>query len=356
MVACNSATSAGRDVVREVAEEHGVEVLTVVDPEAEIAAAISDSGRIGVLATPTTVQGGAYRRALDAQGRELQVTEVAAPDLAPIIQNGFPFDQRVMDTVRSYCAPLKRAEVDTLILGCTHYPLVAPMLQRMLGRDVRLVTAGHAVAAAAQRALEAQGLETESEREGEYRFLCTGDVDAFRELGTRFLQMPLGEIEHVEPGRWRRLTGHYALLVSILERVQADTRAAMKAGERDRVGALRMLANALQQEAKLGTDDEVAVLQRERKKRLEAAEAFRKGGSEDRAAAEEAESELIEAYLPEQLSDEELGELVSAAIEEAGASGPGEMGKVMSLVMPRVQGRADGKRVSGAVRERLASG
>jgi glutamate racemase len=175
-----------------------VEVLTVVDPEAEIAAAISDSGQIGVLATPTTEQGGAYRRALDAQGRELQVTEVAAPDLAPIIQNGFPFDQRVMDTVRSYCAPLKLAEVDTLILGCTHYPLVAPMLQRMLGRDVRLVSAGHAVAAAAQRALEAQGLETESEREGEYRFLCTGDVGAFRELGTRFLQMPLGEIEHVE--------------------------------------------------------------------------------------------------------------------------------------------------------------
>lgn len=130
----------------------------------------------------------------------------------------------------------------------------------------------------------------------------------------------------------------------------------MKTGERERVGALRLIASALQQEAKLGTEDEIGVLQRERKKRLEAAEAFRKGGSEDRAAAEEAESELIEAYLPEQLSDEELGELVGAAIEEAGASEPREMGKVMSLVMPRVQGRADGKRVSGAVRERLDGG
>ena len=144
--------------------------------------------------------------------------------------------------------------------------------------------------------------------------------------------------------------------MSILEQVQADTRAAMKTGERDRVAALRLLANALQQEAKVGGDDEVGVLQRERKKRLEAAEAFRKGGSEDRAAAEEAESELIEGYLPEQLSDEELGELVSSAIEEAGATEAREMGKVMSLVMPRVQGRADGKRVSGAVRERLESG
>ncbi len=144
--------------------------------------------------------------------------------------------------------------------------------------------------------------------------------------------------------------------MSILERVQADTRAALKAGERDRVGALRLLANALQQEAKLGSDDEVTVLQRERKKCLEAAEAFRKGGRVDRAAAEEAESELIEAYLPQQLTDRELGELVSAAIDESGASAPSEMGKVMSLVMPRVQGRADGKRVSGAVRDRLAGG
>jgi glutamate racemase len=199
VVACNSATSAGADVVREAAAEQGVEVLTVVEPEAEIAAAITESGRIGVLATPTTVEGGAYRRALEAHasGRELDVVEVAAADLAPIIQNGFPFDEHVIDTVRSYCAPLKRARIDTLILGCTHYPLVAPMLQRMLGRDVRLVTAGHAVAATAQRELEGRELETENRGEGDYRFLCTGDVELFREVGTRFLQMPLGEVERV---------------------------------------------------------------------------------------------------------------------------------------------------------------
>jgi glutamate racemase len=88
--------------------------------------------------------------------------------------------------------------VDTVVLGSTHYPLIAPMLQRMLGRDVRLVTAGHAVAAAAQRMLAARELETLSAGEGEYRFACTGDAAAFRELGTRFLQMPLGEVEAVE--------------------------------------------------------------------------------------------------------------------------------------------------------------
>src|SRR5205807_4186339 len=139
-----------------------------------------------------------YRRALDHLGRALEVTEVEAPDLAPIIQHGFPFDQRVVDTVRSYCAPLVEAEIDTLILGCTHYPLVAPMLQRILGRDVRLITAGHAIAAAAQRTLEAGDLASPNPGEGSYRFLCTGDVSSFRDLGTRFLQMPLGEVEHTE--------------------------------------------------------------------------------------------------------------------------------------------------------------
>jgi glutamate racemase len=198
IIACNAATSAGAGTAREIAAERDVQVVSVIDPETEIAAAITDSGRVGVLATPATVEGGAYRRALERQGRTLEVTEVAAPELAPIIQNGFPFDEGVVRTVRSHCAPFKQAGVDTLILGCTHFPLVAPMLQRILGRNVRLVTAGHAVAATVQRTLEVRGLESANQDEGTYRFLCTGDVESFRALGTRFLQMPLGQIERVE--------------------------------------------------------------------------------------------------------------------------------------------------------------
>lgn len=197
VIACNTATSVGEDVAREVAAVYGVDVVPVVEPQAEIASAITDNGRVGVLATPNTVESGSYRRALEAQRRELEVTEVEAPDLAPFIQDGSPFDEGVLEMARAYCAPLKRAEVDTLILGCTHYPLVAPMLQRILGRDVRLVSGGHAVAAAVQRTLEQRGLTDASSDEGEYRFLCTGDVDSFHELGTRFLQMPLGDIEQV---------------------------------------------------------------------------------------------------------------------------------------------------------------
>jgi glutamate racemase len=198
VIACNTATSVGTDVAREVADAHGVEVVPVVEPQAEIASAITDNGRVGVLATPNTVSSGSYRRALEAQGRGLEVVEVEAPDLAPFIQEGSYFNQSVVDMARRYCTPLKGAEVDTVILGCTHYPLVAPMLQRILGRDVRLVTGGHAVAAAAQRALVSAGLARESDGEGDYRFLCTGDVDSFRELGNRFLQMPLGEVEQIE--------------------------------------------------------------------------------------------------------------------------------------------------------------
>ena len=129
----------------------------------------------------------------------------------------------------------------------------------------------------------------------------------------------------------------------------------MRSGERDKVAALRMIANALQQDAKTGGGDEVAVLRRERKRRLEAAEAYRGGGSADRAAAEDTEATLIEGYLPAELSDDDLGKLVADAVDEAGAEGPGDIGKVMGAVMPKVDGRADGKRVSEAVRERLGA-
>ena len=129
----------------------------------------------------------------------------------------------------------------------------------------------------------------------------------------------------------------------------------MKAGDRERVHALRLIASELQKAAKEGDAEEVQVLQRERKRRLEAAEAYRDGGRTDQAEAEEREAEIIDSYLPEQLSDEELRGIVGDAVAESGASSPQEMGRVMSLVMPRVRGRADGKRVSTLVRERLSA-
>jgi uncharacterized protein len=127
----------------------------------------------------------------------------------------------------------------------------------------------------------------------------------------------------------------------------------MKAREKERVHALRLIVSELQKAEKERDADEVQVLQRERKRRLEAAEAYRDGGRPDQAESEEREAEIIASYMPQQLSDEELGAIVGDAVAETGASSPQEMGKVMALVMPKVKGRADGKRVSAAVRERL---
>jgi uncharacterized protein YqeY len=143
--------------------------------------------------------------------------------------------------------------------------------------------------------------------------------------------------------------------MSLLEQIQADVKDAMKAGEKQRVHALRLVVNELQKAAKENGADELEVLQRERKRRFEAAEAYRDGGRTDLAEAEEQEAELIRGYMPEQLSDEELNAIVGDAVAESGATSPKEMGKVMALVMPQVKGRADGKRVSNAVKEKLTA-
>jgi uncharacterized protein len=139
----------------------------------------------------------------------------------------------------------------------------------------------------------------------------------------------------------------------VIDQVRADVTSAMKAAERERVGALRMVLSELQKAAKEGGADEVAVLRRERKRRLEAAEQFRSAGRAELAEKEESEAELIEQYLPAELDDAELGAMVTAAIAQTGASDPKDMGQVMKAVMAQAAGRADGKRVSARVREAL---
>jgi hypothetical protein len=141
--------------------------------------------------------------------------------------------------------------------------------------------------------------------------------------------------------------------VTVTEQVRTDITTAMKAGEKDRVGALRLVLSELQKAAKDGSDDELAVLRRERKRRLDAAEQFRDGGRPELADQEESEAKLIEGYLPAELGDAELDEIVAAAIAETGASEVKEMGHVMKVVMARAGGRADGKRASARVREAL---
>ncbi|MCP9489035.1 MAG: GatB/YqeY domain-containing protein [Solirubrobacteraceae bacterium MAG38_C4-C5] len=143
--------------------------------------------------------------------------------------------------------------------------------------------------------------------------------------------------------------------MSIADSIKGDITAAMKAGERERVQALRLVLSELQRDQKDGEGDEVAVLRRERKRRGDAATAFRDGGRPELAQAEEAEAAVIEAYLPAELSDDELAAIVDTAIAESGAGSPRDMGVVMKAAMPAVAGRADGKRVSARVKEALSA-
>jgi uncharacterized protein len=141
--------------------------------------------------------------------------------------------------------------------------------------------------------------------------------------------------------------------VTVTEQVRADISTAVKSAERDRATALRMVLSELQKAAKDGSDDELAVLRRERKRRLEAAEQFRDAGRSELADKEQSEAELIAGYLPAELGEADLDALIADAIEETGASEPKDMGQVMKVVMARAGGRADGKRVSARVREAL---
>ena len=200
VVACNSATAAALPSLRRRMLETtlGVDVLGVVRPEATQAVAATRTGRIGLLATPTTVASRAYDEAVAAIDPHVTLYSVPCPGLAAIIQAGRQFDEQAVQTVREACEPLRDADVDTVILGCTHYPLISPMLQRMLGPQVTLVSSGAALARQVEHALSTRKLGNPRDGEGDYSFLCTGDVEAFEELGTRFLQMPLGAVEHVE--------------------------------------------------------------------------------------------------------------------------------------------------------------
>jgi glutamate racemase len=197
VVACNSATAAALPHLRDELERN-VPVVAVVQPESRLAATATANNKVGLIATPATVNSGAYARALAEQAPQAELHAVASAELAPLIQEGGEVDHRTLACVEGACRPLKQAQVDTVILGCTHYPLVRPVLQRELGRRVTIVSSGEAIAAEVETTLREAGIENHEHRRGDYRFLATGDPEQFRRAGTRFLQLPIGQVEHVE--------------------------------------------------------------------------------------------------------------------------------------------------------------
>ena len=195
VVACNSATAAA---LPELQTELRVPVVGVIAPEAHAAVQATRNRRIGLLATQATVSSGRYEELVRALDAGVEVLSVACPRLVPLIEGDDPFAEETAAAVREYAAPLKEAGVDTVILGCTHYPLIRPILQRVFGRDVTLVFSAEETAREVAETLTRKRIENDPAREGAYRFLTTGDVDGFRTMGRRFLQLPIENVEHVE--------------------------------------------------------------------------------------------------------------------------------------------------------------
>ncbi len=194
VVACNSATSAA---IPELQSSLVVPVIGVIAPEAHAAVQATRNRRIGLLATQATVDAGRYERLVTTLDAGVRFTAVACPRLVPLIESEEPFGAETTDAVREYAAPLKDAGCDTVVLGCTHYPLIRPILQRVFGRDVTLVFSADETAREVAETLARKGIENRADREGTYRFLTTGDPDLFASLGQRFLQLPLGDVEQV---------------------------------------------------------------------------------------------------------------------------------------------------------------
>jgi glutamate racemase len=190
VVACNTATSAALPALQ---ESLLVPVVGVITPEAAAAVRATRNRRIGLLATQATVAAGRYEALVHSLDAGVRFTAVACPTLVPLIEAG----EQTVDAVNEYAVPLKDAGCDTVILGCTHYPLIRPVFQRVFGRDVTLVFSAEETAREVADTLARKGWEQDAGRQGRYRFLTTGDPALFRELGERFLQLPLTEVEHI---------------------------------------------------------------------------------------------------------------------------------------------------------------
>ena len=194
VAACNTATSAA---LPQLQEELDVPVVGVIAPEAHAAVQATRNRRVGLMATEGTVGAGRYGELVHALDAGIEFVPIACPELVPLIEAPELDWDRIDHWVRDYWGPLRQADVDTVILGCTHYPLIRPIFERVFGRGVTLVFSAKETAREVAETLARKGFENSDERRGDYRFLTTGDPAVFRTMGKRFLQLPIREVEHV---------------------------------------------------------------------------------------------------------------------------------------------------------------
>jgi glutamate racemase len=194
VAACNAATSAA---LPELQERLQAPIVGVITPEAHAAVLATRNRRVGLLATEATVSSGRYAELVHTLDAGVHLVAQACPRLVPLIEGPEPFGRETVDAVHEYARPLKDEDVDTVILGCTHYPLIRRIFEREFGRDVTLVFSADETAREVTETLSRKGIENGPNRDGSCRFLTTGDTETFRALGERFLQLPVSDVEHV---------------------------------------------------------------------------------------------------------------------------------------------------------------
>jgi glutamate racemase len=184
VIACNTATAHALSTLR---EQFDMPVIGVVEPGARAAVAVTTRGRIGVIGTVGTIKSGAYERAIRAINSDVYITARACPLFVPLVEEGWTDHDAARLIAREYLEPLVAADIDTLVLGCTHYPLLKPLLREVLGPDVRLIDSAEETAAETARTLAASDLAASNDAEPTYRFVASDDPLQFLQLGQRFL-------------------------------------------------------------------------------------------------------------------------------------------------------------------------
>jgi glutamate racemase len=200
VVACNTASSLALVGLR---EDFSMPVIGVIDPGAKKAASTSRTRRVGVIGTLATVQSRAYEEAIASYGNDIQVTSVPCPLFVGLAEEGWVQDEVTYRVAERYLEPLKQKNIDVLVLGCTHYPLLKPVLSEVMGKDVVLVDSAEEAANEVAASLRERGLTADGEETArpESPTICLTDRSMhFLELGEQILELPLNEVEYVDLG------------------------------------------------------------------------------------------------------------------------------------------------------------
>lgn len=199
VVACNTASATAVFDARQRYEEQGIPVLEVISPAVHRAVSATHNGKIGVIATTTTIETGTYQRALNAY-QQMQVTAKACPAFVDFVERGITSGPELIAVAREYLEPVKAAGVDTLVLGCTHYPLLAGVISYVMGPEVTLVSSAEETAHDVYRSLVENDWLNENDTTGQkprYEFLATGNTESFRGLARRFLGPEVANVGQV---------------------------------------------------------------------------------------------------------------------------------------------------------------